>query len=172
MSCSEGEVKDEVTDVPPHSQPWEILYRVPGTSAPIANLRLPPLGQAWPLPFPTILSCLFAFQTADSALEQGGATPKALWVLPLPPAMSQINCIGIAPFQPEQALSLLILGPVFPTVVAVWPWKDKSGLCILGAAEAPGLYLRDDIHVGSALNQGPSPFQMVFPGGKDGVGMS
>lgn len=125
MSRSEG----EVTDVPWRSQPWRILYRAPGTSTPIANPRLPPLGQAWPLPFPTILSCLFAFQKADSALEQEGATPAALWVLPPPPAMSQMNCDGIAPFQPGQALSLLILGAVFPTVVAAWPWKELWTVC-------------------------------------------
>lgn len=104
MSRSEGEVTEgEVTDVPRHSQPWQILYRAPGTSAPIANPRLPPLGQAWPLPFPTTLSCLFAFRKADSAWERAGAT--ALWVLPPPPAMSRMNCDGIAPFQPGQALS-------------------------------------------------------------------
>lgn len=122
MSRSEG----EGTELPLRSQPWQILYRAPETPAPIANPRLPPLGQAWPLPISTILSCLFAFRKADSALERAGATPAALGVLPLLPAMSRMNCSGIASFQLEQDLSLLILGPLFPAIVAVWHWKGES----------------------------------------------
>lgn len=67
---------------------------------------------------------------------------------------------------------ILIFGAVFPSVAAAWPWKGESELCVMGAAGAPGLCLTHNIRVGSAPKRGPGAFRVVFPGGRDGVGVS